>query len=245
MSNITPKPPEIIQKIEWIRVSGLKYWKHLAAAFLIILGLWFIKDISIFSKNPPLEPTQLQEKPTNNDAKEKQHSNNNLNNLSARSKTNEDALPSKQTHNSSISQNMSNSPGGVQSIGDNVTINTRPTPRILNLVQKAKLVEKLKSKPKGEIEILCPPNDIEACSFGAEIGAALKSIDWKLLGVVQNPFGAFPPGLTILVHTAQDQPPGARALQDALNSINYPTGGNYHKELPGDRTVLLVGPQAE
>lgn len=42
MPNIEPKPPEIIQKIEWIRINGLKYWKHLAVAFIILFGLWIV-----------------------------------------------------------------------------------------------------------------------------------------------------------------------------------------------------------
>jgi hypothetical protein len=144
-----------------------------------------------------------------------------------------------------IYQTAINSPGSVQNTGDNVTINTRPAPRTLTATQKNKLIALLGSAPSGKIEILCPPNNIEACRFGAELGEVLKSAGWTLLGVVQNPFGAFPPGLTVLVQSAQNQPPGARVLQDALTSIGYVAGGNYHQELPSDRTTLLVGPQPE
>jgi hypothetical protein len=144
-----------------------------------------------------------------------------------------------------IYQTAINSPGSVQNTGDNVTINTRPAPRTLTATQKTRLIALLESRPSGKIEILCPPNNVEACRFGSELGEVLKNAGWTLLGVVQNPFGAFPPGLTVLVQSAQNQPPGARELQDALTSIGYVSGGNYHQELPSDRTTLLVGPQPE
>ncbi|MFH1885203.1 MAG: serine protease [Pseudomonadota bacterium] len=46
MPKIEPKPPEIIQKIEWIRIYGLTYWKHLAIAFILLIGLWIANTIS-------------------------------------------------------------------------------------------------------------------------------------------------------------------------------------------------------
>ena len=60
MSNIEPKPPEIVQKIEWICKNWLKYWKHLVVAVIFLIGLWFVnqncsekqgENVSISSKN--------------------------------------------------------------------------------------------------------------------------------------------------------------------------------------------------
>jgi S1-C subfamily serine protease len=58
MTNIEPKPPEIIQKIEWIRLNGLKYWKHLAVAAILIIGLWVVNRIYSEKSSSPKETTQ-------------------------------------------------------------------------------------------------------------------------------------------------------------------------------------------
>ncbi|MBI1766309.1 MAG: hypothetical protein HYR56_33300 [Acidobacteria bacterium] len=151
--------------------------------------------------------------------------------------------PPQSTSEKSINLNNSPSPGAVFNTGDNVTINTRPTPRALTSAQKSKLISLLKSAPAANIEILYPPNNEEARSFAFQLGKALAATDWNLIGVVANPFGSFPPGLTILVRDASDQPVGAKTLQSALGTIGYPAAGGYEKELPGHRATILVGPQ--
>ncbi len=36
MSELEPKPPELLQKIEWIRLHGLKHWKPLLVALAVV-----------------------------------------------------------------------------------------------------------------------------------------------------------------------------------------------------------------
>ena len=75
MPNIEPKPPEIIQKIEWLRIYGLKYWKHLTVASIFLIGLWIVNtkcsDKSSSFKESESVPAQLQEKLADNNGDEK------------------------------------------------------------------------------------------------------------------------------------------------------------------------------
>lgn len=46
---IQPKPPEIFQKILWIQKYGRKHWKLMSLAILIVLCIWILSKINLFS----------------------------------------------------------------------------------------------------------------------------------------------------------------------------------------------------
>jgi len=46
---IQPKPPEIFQKILWIQKYGRKHWKLVTLAILIVLCIWILSKINLFS----------------------------------------------------------------------------------------------------------------------------------------------------------------------------------------------------
>lgn len=46
---IQPKPPEIFQKILWIKKYGRKHWKLVSFAILIVLCIWILSKINLFS----------------------------------------------------------------------------------------------------------------------------------------------------------------------------------------------------
>jgi len=46
---IQPKPPEIFQKILWIQKYGIKHWKLVSLAILIVLCIWILSKINLFS----------------------------------------------------------------------------------------------------------------------------------------------------------------------------------------------------
>jgi len=46
---IQPKPPEIFQKILWIKKYGRKHWKLVFLAILIVLCIWILSKINLFS----------------------------------------------------------------------------------------------------------------------------------------------------------------------------------------------------
>lgn len=46
---IEPKPPEIFQKILWILKYGRKHWKLVSLAILIVLFIWILSKINLFS----------------------------------------------------------------------------------------------------------------------------------------------------------------------------------------------------
>jgi len=46
---IQPKPPEIFQKILWIQKYGRKHWKLVSLAILIVLCIWILSKINLFS----------------------------------------------------------------------------------------------------------------------------------------------------------------------------------------------------
>ena len=43
------KPPEIFQKILWIKKYGRKHWKLVSLAILIVLCIWILSKINLFS----------------------------------------------------------------------------------------------------------------------------------------------------------------------------------------------------
>ncbi len=49
--NIKSKPPEILQKILWIIKYGIKYWWLVLLAVLILLLLYILPRINLFSKD--------------------------------------------------------------------------------------------------------------------------------------------------------------------------------------------------
>ncbi len=46
---IQPKPPEIFQKILWIKKYGRKHWKLVSLAIFIVLCIWILSKINLFS----------------------------------------------------------------------------------------------------------------------------------------------------------------------------------------------------
>jgi hypothetical protein len=125
---------------------------------------------------------------------------------------------------------------------DLLELQNRLKPRILTSEQSNALITLLSSS-KGTIEILCPPNNKEACDLAQAIASALKRTNWIVDRVVINPFGAFPSGLTLAVRDKNSPGPDVGILQQAFSSVGFPAEGEFRSDLPQHKVILLVGPK--
>lgn len=123
-------------------------------------------------------------------------------------------------------------------------IRLRQLPRHLTPEQRARLVEILKSSPKGEVDIVCVLGDGEGFAFATELDGVLKAAGWTASGggVSQVAYsGGNPIGAGIIVHSSQTVPPYAAALQHAFELIGFPLPGAEKSDLPAGKVQLLIG----
>lgn len=122
------------------------------------------------------------------------------------------------------SQTMTDSPGGVQVMGDNNTVNQGPQPRRLTPAQEALFVQILRDNPKGRVEVSCiESGGPEPCDFARQLGRLLESEDagWTvtfspiMLGA-GDPAGTIP---ALYLEAQSDTPPlFAFVLKEALRA---------------------------
>jgi len=115
-------------------------------------------------------------------------------------------------------------------------------PRRLTAGQRTKLLEILKSGPKGKVTFEIFVGDREAGDFLDEIAQVLAEAGWIPSGGSQN-IESPPRGIGIFVHSKDSPPPFAVFLQDALKAIGLDAEAHVRKDLPTDIVLLYVGPK--
>lgn len=112
-----------------------------------------------------------------------------------------------------------NQSGGITAGGD-VTINQEPPRRHLTTEQRARLLEVLSQRPKGDVLIWFAIGNNEAEDFARELGTVFVDSGWRVRGYVPtslNINGEFPRGL--LVYLPTEEAANATAFSQALSQI--------------------------
>jgi hypothetical protein len=141
---------------------------------------------------------------------------------------------------SSLSQQMTNSPGGIQA-GGNVTISQEMPQRTLSTEQRDKLIKFLNPLPKGKITITSVLGDGESYKFANELNTILKASGWQTDGVNQAVFNGAPVGLIVQIKNRVNIPPHAMSLINALNYIGIQPTGEVNLQNPDQSVSLIVG----
>lgn len=79
----------------------------------------------------------------------------------------------------SINQTMNNSPHGVQSVGDNVTINQGALPRVLTATQRSEIVKALQGHKPAKVHVLIVGGEREIRAYAEQIAEAINSAGWE------------------------------------------------------------------
>jgi hypothetical protein len=147
----------------------------------------------------------------------------------------------------SITQTMTNSPGGIQAAG-NVTVNQGLQPRKLTAQQRALLIAALESflqrVPKGPVKVTAVFGDGESIAFAEELTGVLEVAGWKIDSTGQSTFAPkVPVGLFVMVHSRETAPLHGAALQRAFAAAGMPIGADVYSGVPIGVVELLVGRQ--
>jgi hypothetical protein len=118
----------------------------------------------------------------------------------------------------------------------------RIEPRRISAEQRQRLIEILKTGPKGKVNIACVLGDGEGTTFANDVDEVLKASGWEPGGVNQALYGGGnPTGFGIMVRNAQTVPPYALHLQQAFFSIGIPMGGVENPKLEEGTVQILIG----
>jgi hypothetical protein len=147
-----------------------------------------------------------------------------------------------------ISQTMTNSPGGVQA-GGNVIISSTIPPRVLTAAQENTIITALEAAPpSGQAVISCLVNDDqEPCNFARQLSKTLTSkAGWMIPRVVPRiGFGDSTKPvatLAVTVQNAEKPPAHALALRRGLTMAGIPSVGFADAELPDGLIEITVAP---
>lgn len=120
----------------------------------------------------------------------------------------------------------------------------RTKQRHLTTEQRTRLLEILKANPnKGPIELGCPINNAEACSFAEEFRDVLRAAGWTVTGLGYLPLPAKASGIILELRDAAKAPLRAGALAEALQSVGAegPLTVSPNPNVDGEYLSLIVG----
>ncbi|HKB56087.1 MAG TPA: hypothetical protein VKC51_00725, partial [Lacunisphaera sp.] len=115
------------------------------------------------------------------------------------------------------------------------------TPRHLTSNQRQRLVELLKTGPKGTALLTCPMNNSEASDFLTEIGAALKEADWKVAPDIPRIFETTPVGLEFSIPRNDTSQPAVESLDAAFEAVGLTISNRGVLPGLGTDVRILVG----
>lgn len=127
-------------------------------------------------------------------------------------------------------------------------VRRRQMPRTLTRVQRTRLIETLRSGPRGVVAVECVMGDLEGYAFARELAGVFLATGWAIENnrIVNRQFrGANPRGTNIVVRNPKACPMHAMALQQAFAHIKFPLSGMEDPELPEGRVVLQIGLKAQ
>jgi hypothetical protein len=123
----------------------------------------------------------------------------------------------------------------------------QPTPRKLNTLQKAVLIQVLREFPDQQVGVCYDPSASDALSYAQDFLTVFTVIGWKVTdGAPREVSGGQSAGLAFVVNGESDLPPCAEALRDALRiyEIEVETLCDPICETNAGGFILSVGPQA-
>jgi chemotaxis protein histidine kinase CheA len=115
----------------------------------------------------------------------------------------------------------------------------RLRPRVITPDQRAQLLLKLKQCPVGKIDILYPPNSLEAENFAKQLSSVLNEANWTGELLMTAPFPYNLNGLAI--ETNSNENLTAMCLHRAMWEVGLEAPGKITPELSSDSLYLIVG----
>jgi hypothetical protein len=123
----------------------------------------------------------------------------------------------------------------------------QPTPRKLNTLQKAVLIQVLREFPDQQVGVCYDPSASDALSYAQDFLTVFTVIGWKVTdGVPREASNGQSAGLAFVVQRESDLPPSAEAFRDALRiyEIEVETLSDPTCKTNAGGFILSVGPQA-
>jgi len=123
----------------------------------------------------------------------------------------------------------------------------QPTPRKLNTLQKAVLIQVLREFPDQRVGISYDPSRSDALSYAQDFLTVFTVIGWKVnAGAPSEALNGQSKGLAFVVSGRGSLPPSAEALRDALRifGIEVVTFCDPTCQMKSDGFTLAIGPQA-
>jgi hypothetical protein len=123
----------------------------------------------------------------------------------------------------------------------------QPTPRKLNTLQKAVLIQVLREFPDQQVCVCYDPSASDAVSYAQDFLTVFTVIGWKVNdGSPSETLKSQPTGLAFVVNGQGELPPSAEALRDALRvyEIEVETLRDPACNTIAGGFILSVGPQA-
>ncbi len=123
----------------------------------------------------------------------------------------------------------------------------QPTPRKLNTLQKAVLIQVLREFPDQQVGVCYDPSASDALSYAQDFLTVFTVIGWKVNdGAPSEVLNAQSTGLAFVVSGQDGLPPSAEALRDALRiyEIDVETLCDPTCKTNPGGFILSVGPQA-
>ncbi len=119
----------------------------------------------------------------------------------------------------------------------------RMQPRQLTAQQQAKLVQLLKSVPKGPVTLMAIKMDREATAFANQLGDALSTA-----GFTVQPYGGpliltMSPGVWLAFKSQTEQPPYTDLLRTALEAVGIKCALGPNPTVSAGQLLLGVGPK--
>jgi len=118
-------------------------------------------------------------------------------------------------------------------------IQERLRQRGLTPEQKAQLLLKLKQCPVGKVEIVYPPNNLEAEKFAKQLQGILHEVGWASESSMQIPFLYDFQGLTVEVSSSENVI--GKCLHRALTEVGFPAPGLINPDIPSESLNLIIG----
>jgi hypothetical protein len=126
-------------------------------------------------------------------------------------------------------------------VAETTTLKARLAPRVLTDDQRNELVRRLETVPVGPVVLWVISNDPEAHDFAEAISSAIGAAKWPSPKVESALFESPPTGIVLGIHSQEQAPLHASALQKALIAIGFEAPAGTNTEISPDTVRILVG----
>jgi hypothetical protein len=123
---------------------------------------------------------------------------------------------------------------------DLLEVKSRITPRHLTADQRDQLIARLRARPKGSADIVCPSNDHEACVFSEELQSVLNDAGWAT-SFVNAVLVRVPTGVQISQRDEGDALLHVKELYAGFRAFGIDTSVVFDPSVSGTHAKVLVG----